>query len=271
MSFKIAFSTTGINTSLVLAISSVGKGLVRACRAKFTSDSLTSFSSSQGWYYLAFFFTLCHLAFTYSLLQLLFGILGHRLLIITYSHNLLLSQEFHSLLTHTPGGGVKEVVTIAHDGIPQISQTLQIPPLDQLEPLCSGASAVQLQARNNYLPSLMLTIGVQVSFSTQKAKLYECALWGAGEKIRKGDITIAHTSASVKWLHDCLKSREHYRISQLLARLPEHNEGFPPLIIYSEFAQVKYRGNYCITLLLRPASPSRICFLVHHLHIAGCS
>lgn len=69
--------------------------------------------------------------------------------------------------------------------------------------------------------------------------MYECALWGAGEKIRKGDITIAHTSDSVKWVYDCLKTREHNRISQLLARLPEHNEGLPPLIIYSEFTQVK--------------------------------
>lgn len=68
--------------------------------------------------------------------------------------------------------------------------------------------------------------------------MYEYALWGTGEKIRKGDINIAHTSASVKWLHDCL-TREHNKISQLLARLPEHSEGLPSPIIYSEFTQVK--------------------------------
>lgn len=68
--------------------------------------------------------------------------------------------------------------------------------------------------------------------------MYEYALWGAGEKVRKGDINITHTSASVKWLHDCLKTREHNKISQVLARLPENNKGFPSLIIYPEFTQV---------------------------------
>lgn len=78
--------------------------------------------------------------------------------------------------------------------------------------------------------------------------------------IRKGDINITHTSVSVKWLHICLKTREHNKISQLPAKLPQNDNAIPSLIIYFELTQVTERGNSSITLPLRPASSSRICF-----------
>ena len=63
-------------------------------------------------------------------------------------------------------------------------------------------------------------------------------LCGVQEKRLERDINITHMSASVKWLRDCLKTGEHNKISQLLARLPGNNKGIPSLIIYPESTQV---------------------------------